>query len=80
MDFDLLHNNLEPPALLFEKDIVLNMRYWMVRREADEQAPWPIYALDWVKWPHANLNHGAAIALGSFLEESANKVVPYYCS
>ena len=38
------------------------------------QAPWPIYALDWVKWPHANLTRGGAIALGSFLEESVNKV------
>jgi hypothetical protein len=38
------------------------------------QAPWPIYALDWVKWPHANLTHGATIALGSFLEEASNKV------
>jgi hypothetical protein len=36
MDFDLLHNNLELPTLLFEKDIVLNMRYWTVRRGADE--------------------------------------------
>jgi hypothetical protein len=79
MDLDLLRSNQEPRMPLFGKDIVLNMRYLMIRRGADEQAPWPIYALDWVKWPHANLNHGAAIALGSFLEESANKVVPYRC-
>ena len=31
--------------------------------------------MDWVKWPHANLHHGAALAIGSFLEESSNKVI-----
>lgn len=42
------------------------------------KAPWPIYALDWVKWPHSNLTNGAAVALGSFMEESSNKVHPSF--
>lgn len=38
-------------------------------------APWPIYALDWCKWPvRQNGVDGGKIALGSYLEDSHNYV------
>lgn len=39
-------------------------------------APWPIYAVDWCKWPisgHSN-SIGGKIALGSYLEDNHNYV------
>jgi len=38
-------------------------------------APWPIYALDWCKWPPRTTGGGAGkIAIGSYLEDSHNYV------
>lgn len=39
-------------------------------------APWPIYAVDWCKWPIPGNNGsiGGKIALGSYLEDSHNYV------
>lgn len=38
-------------------------------------APWPIYAVDWCKWPLSGSNYfGGKIALGSYLEDNHNYV------
>lgn len=38
-------------------------------------APWPIYAMDWCKWPvHGGGSYGGKIAFGSYLEDSHNYV------
>lgn len=38
-------------------------------------APWPIYAVDWCKWPLSGSNgSGGKIALGSYLEDNHNYV------
>lgn len=38
-------------------------------------APWPIYAVDWCKWPLSGSNgFGGKIALGSYLEDNHNYV------
>lgn len=39
-------------------------------------APWPIYAVDWCKWPvsGASSSFGGKIALGSYLEDNHNYV------
>ena len=44
-----------------------------VPRNSNYIAPWPIYAMDWCKWP---VHHGGAgkIAFGSYLEDSHNYV------
>lgn len=39
-------------------------------------APWPIYAVDWCKWPASGISgsSGGKIALGSYLEDNHNYV------
>lgn len=38
-------------------------------------APWPIYAVDWCKWPiTGNSGFGGKLAMGSYLEDSHNYV------
>jgi WD repeat-containing protein 68 len=38
-------------------------------------APWPIYAVDWCKWPiTGNSGFGGKLALGSYLEDNHNYV------
>ncbi|KAJ5543313.1 hypothetical protein N7461_009316 [Penicillium sp. DV-2018c] len=38
-------------------------------------APWPIYAVDWCKWPiTGNSGFGGKLALGSYLEDSHNYI------
>ncbi|OJJ89245.1 WD repeat protein [Aspergillus glaucus CBS 516.65] len=38
-------------------------------------APWPIYAVDWCKWPLSGSNYfGGKIALGSYLEDNHNYI------
>ncbi|KAJ5446400.1 hypothetical protein N7491_002482 [Penicillium cf. griseofulvum] len=38
-------------------------------------APWPIYAVDWCKWPiTGNSGFGGKIAMGSYLEDSHNYI------
>jgi DDB1- and CUL4-associated factor 7 len=38
-------------------------------------APWPIYAVDWCKWPpRANDNGAGKVAIGSYLEDNHNYV------
>lgn len=38
-------------------------------------APWPVYAVDWCKWPITGSNYfGGKIALGSYLEDNHNYV------
>lgn len=40
-------------------------------------APWPIYAVDWCKWPpRTNDNAAGKIAVGSYLEDNHNYVRP----
>jgi DDB1- and CUL4-associated factor 7 len=35
-------------------------------------APWPIYALDWCKWPPRTANSAGKVALGSYSEDGQN--------
>ena len=43
-------------------------------------APWPIYALDWCKWPvRQNGVDAGKIAVGSYLEDSHNYVCVMHC-
>ncbi|KAJ5412255.1 uncharacterized protein N7487_006614 [Penicillium crustosum] len=38
-------------------------------------APWPIYAVDWCKWPiTGNAGFGGKLAMGSYLEDSHNYI------
>lgn len=39
-------------------------------------APWPIYAVDWCKWPisGSSSSHGGKLALGTYLEDNHNYV------
>lgn len=46
-------------------------------------APWPIYAVDWCKWPMtgSSSSFGGKLALGSYLEDNHNYVrPPFRCS
>lgn len=41
-------------------------------------APWPIYAVDWCKWPiTGNSGFGGKLAMGSYLEDSHNYVCAF---
>jgi DDB1- and CUL4-associated factor 7 len=43
-------------------------------------APWPIYAVDWCKWPpKQNSLQAGKIALGSYLEDNHNYVSHLNC-
>ncbi|KAJ1965618.1 hypothetical protein IWQ62_002622 [Dispira parvispora] len=45
---------------------------WLPNKEiCNYYAPWPVYALDWTKQPH---DQSFRLAVGSFLEQSGNKV------
>ena len=44
-------------------------------RNSNYQAPWPIYALDWCRWPQrSNGNPSGKVAIGSYLEDNHNYV------
>ena len=37
-------------------------------------APWPIYAIDWCKWPPRDQRSAGKVALGSYLEDNHNYI------
>lgn len=43
-------------------------------KNSNYNAPWPIYALDWCKWPVLPGSHAGRVAIGSYVEDNHNYV------
>lgn len=38
------------------------------------ESPWPVYALDWCRWPRSNARGSGKIAIGSFSDDMPNRL------
>lgn len=51
------------------------------RRSATSlEMPWPVYAMDWCKWPNHDNQRWGKIVVGSFCDDSSNRVASALCT
>lgn len=44
------------------------------QRSSTIECPWPVYALDWCRWPRSGTRGPGKIALGSFSDDMGNRL------
>lgn len=43
-------------------------------RQSSIECPWPVYALDWCRWPSSGARGSGKIAIGSFSDDMTNRL------